>query len=262
MPYAELADVRLHYEFEGDSAAPVLMLSNSLGTDLGMWAPQMPALTTSFRVLRYDTRGHGQSSVPPGPYTVAQLGRDTLDLLDALEIPRAHFCGLSMGGMTGMWLGIHVPERMISLALCNTAAKIGTAETWDARIAAVRAGGMKSIVDAVLARWFTPAFIAKATPELAAVRAELERTPPDGYTACCAAVRDMDQRDAIAGIRTPTLVIAGTHDLATPPAEGRLVADRIPDARYVELPAAHLSNIEATPGFNAALTSFLARAAV
>ena len=259
MPFADLADVSLHYQFDGDPAAPVLMLSNSLGTDLGMWSPQMGVLTQSFRVLRYDTRGHGQSNVPPGPYTVAQLGRDVLGLLDALEIPRAHFCGLSMGGVTGMWLGVHAPQRVGSLALCNTAAKIGTPDIWNARIDAVRAGGMDAIVPAVLGRWFTPAFLAQASPELAAVRAGLESTPPDGYVACCAAVRDMDQRDAIAGIRAPTLVIAGTHDLATPPGDGRFVAQRIPDARYVELPASHLSNIEAAGGFNAALTGFLAR---
>lgn len=257
MPYAELPDIRLHYRVDGAPQAPWLVLSNSLGTDLDMWSPQMPALERSFRVLRYDQRGHGKSTVPPGPYSIAQLGRDVIGLCDVLTIPRAHFCGLSLGGVSGMWLGVNAPERIDRLVLCNTAAKIGTPELWDARIAAVRQGGMGAIVDAVLGRWFTPSFAAQSTSEMAAVRAAILRTPPEGYIGCCAALKAMDLREAITTIRAPTLVIAGTHDIATPAADGQLVAQRIPGARLVELPAAHLSNIESAAAFTAALVAHL-----
>ena len=258
MPFAELPDVRLHYRIDGPRGAPWLVLSNSLGTDLDMWAPQMPTLEQRYRVLRYDKRGHGQSGVTPGPYTAAQLGRDVMGLLDALAVPSAHFCGLSLGGVTGMWLGVNAPERVGKLVLCNTAAKIGTPELWNARIAAVRQGGMGAIVDAVLGRWFTPQFAAQSAAGIAAVRESILRTPAEGYIGCCAAVRDMDLREAIAAIRAPTLVIAGAQDLATPAADGRLVAEQIPGARFVELPAAHLSNIESAAAFTSALTHHLA----
>ena len=249
--------VKLHYEIEGREDAPVLVLSNSLGTTLEMWAPQMPALLQHFRVLRHDARGHGRSDVPPGPYSTAQLGADVLALMDHLGIARAHFCGLSMGGMIGMWLGTHHAGRLDRLALCNTAAKIGTPETWNPRIAKVEAEGMASIVDTVLERWFTDRFRARAPEQVAVVRDMLLNTAPAGYSANCAAVRDMDQRADLASIRVPTLVIAGTHDGSTPAADGRAVADAIPGARYVELDAAHLSNWEQSEQFTQALVAFL-----
>ena len=259
MSVADLADVRLHYVLEGADTAPVVMLANSLGTDISMWEPQMAALTRDFRVLRYDARGHGDSAVTPGPYSVAQLGRDALALLDHLAIDRAHFCGLSMGGMTGMWVGIHAPDRIEKLVLANTAARIAPPAIWDTRIDRVNAGGMAAISDAVLTRWFTPEFMEAQPATIAAMRTMLERTPAAGYTACCAAVRDMDQRDAIGGITLPTLVLAGTYDAATPPADGRFLADSIGGARYVELAGAHLSNIEAAAHFADAVSSFLAK---
>jgi 3-oxoadipate enol-lactonase len=249
--------VRLYYEIGGREDAPVLVLSNSLGTDLGMWAPQMPALLGHFRVLRHDARGHGQSSVPPGPYTIPQLGADVLALMDHLGIARAHFCGLSMGGMIGMWLGAHHGDRINRLALCNTAAKIGTADTWNARIDKVNADGMASITGVVLDRWFTPGFQERAPEQVDIVRAMLLRTDPAGYNASCAAVRDMDQRAEIANITVPTLVIAGTHDLSTPAADGKLVANTIAGARYAELDAAHLSNWEQPEEFTHQLVDFL-----
>lgn len=257
MPFADLDDVRLHYRLDGPEDATPLLLSNSLGTDLDMWTAQMPALSARFRVLRYDTRGHGQSSVPPGPYAIAQLGRDVVALLDHLELGRVHFAGVSMGGMTGMWLGVHAPERIGKLTLANTAARIAPPDLWNARIEKVAAGGMEAISDAVLARWFTPTFAAREPATIAKMKAMMERTPAAGYAACCAAIRDMDQREAIAAIGAATLVIGGTHDAATPPADGRYLADTIRDARYVELPAAHLSNIETAPAFTAALDDFL-----
>jgi 3-oxoadipate enol-lactonase len=257
MPFADLADVRLRYQFDGPVGAPVLMLSNSLGTDLAMWEAQMPRLTRDHRVLRYDTRGHGQSAVPPGPYTIEYLGRDVVALLDQLALDRVTFCGLSLGGMTGMWLGAHAPARIARLVLANTAARVAAPELYNARIDKVNAGGVAAISDAVLARWFTPAFINREPATISAMKAMMERTSAAGYAACCAAIRDMDQRDELAAIGAPTLVIVGTHDGATPPADGRFLAERIPGARLAELDAAHLSNIEAAPAFNAALASFL-----
>jgi 3-oxoadipate enol-lactonase len=250
--------VNLHYRFDGPENAPVLVMSNSLGTDLGMWEPQMPALAQQFRVLRYDIRGHGQSSLSPAPYQVERLGKDVLALLDSLNITKAMFCGLSMGGMTGMWLGVHAPQRFTKLVLCNTAAKIGTPEVWNARIAAVEKGGMAAIVPGVIQRWFTEGFVQAEPAKVERVSAMLLATRPEGYCAACGAVRDMDQRASIAAIRTPTLVIAGMHDLATPAQDGRVVAETIPGARYVEFPAAHLSNIEVAADFTTMLTGFLA----
>jgi 3-oxoadipate enol-lactonase len=252
----DVADVRLRYRFDGPAQAPVLVMLNSLGCLLSMWDRQIPALTQRFRVLRFDTRGHGQSSIGTAPYTIDRVGRDVVDLLDALAIDRAHFCGLSMGGMVGMWLGIHAPHRAHRIALCNTAAKIGTPERWNARIEAIRAGGMAAVVDAIIKIWFTEGFLAREPAAVAEIRQQLDHANAQGYVAACAAIRDMDQREAIAAIKLPTLVIAGTHDGSTPPAEGRFIAERITGARYVELDAAHLSNIEAAAPFNAALVEF------
>ena len=258
MPHITCDDgVSLHCHLDGPEGASVLVLSNSLGTDLGMWEPQMPALAAQYRVLRYDTRGHGKSGLPPAQYGVDRLGRDVLALLDALKIEKAAFCGLSMGGMTGMWLGVHAPARFSRLVLCNTAARIGTPEVWNTRIAAVRQGGMAAILQGVIQRWFTEGFVAADPKAVERISAMLLATAPEGYCGACAAVRDMDQRADIAAIRLPVLVIAGSDDLATPAADGRFVADTIPGARYAELPAAHLSNIECRDAFTEALTGFL-----
>ncbi len=248
---------KLHYQLEGADDAPLLVLSNSLGTTLDMWVPQMPALLEHFRVLRYDTRGHGQSEVTPGPYSIAQLGNDVLALLDHVKAPRAHFCGLSMGGMTGIWLGIHAPDRIDRLVLCNTSAAIGVPEMWNARIAQVRQGGMAVVIDAVLERWFTNDFLSHAPAQVDRVRAMLANTPVEGYVANCAAVRDMDQRADLGRIATPTLVIGGKYDKSTPPEHGELIAKSVPGARYVELNAAHLSNWEAAQAFTRHAVNFL-----
>ena len=257
MPFLDTATGKLHYEIDGPDNAPVLLLSNSLGTTLAMWLPQLPALTEHFRVLCYDTRGHGQSSVTPGPYSIAQLGRDVISLLDGLNIPSAHFCGLSMGGMTGIWLGVNAPDRIKRLVLCNTSAAIGVPEVWNTRIAKVKQDGMEGIIDAVLERWFTADFLAHAPAQVDRVRQMLRNTPPEGYIANCAAVRDMDQRSELARISAPTLVIGGKHDKATPPEHGELIARTIPGAKYVELNAAHLSNWEVAQAFTQQLLSFL-----
>lgn len=255
--YAYVDGARLFYRFDGPPDAPVLVLSNSLGTDLAMWDAQMPTLARMFRVLRYDTRGHGGSTAPPGPYSIDQLGRDVIGLLDAAAVSRAHFCGLSMGGQTGMWVGIHAAHRLDRLVLSNTAACIGPPERWNARIEKIRAEGMKAIADAVLAGWFTPPFHAAYPDVVAKMRAMLVRSPIDGYIASCVAVRDADQRESIARITAPTLVFSGTYDAATPPADGRFLTQRIGGAQYVELPAAHIANIEAVSLFTDTLVAFL-----
>jgi 3-oxoadipate enol-lactonase len=257
MNFIEVNGTRLHYRFDGKEGLPLLVLSNSLGTDLSMWDPQMEALTQDFCVLRYDTRGHGASDVPQGPYTIEQLGKDVVGLLDGLGIERAHFAGVSMGGMTGMWLALNTPERLVNLALCNTAAYIGPREIWDTRIANVRNGGMEAIAEGVLVRWFQEPFIDQGSAELDKVKKVLLEMSPEGYTAACMAVRDMDQRDTVKHIKLPTLVISGSGDLATPPRDGQYLAEQIQGAHYVELEGAHLSNIEAVEKFTKELLEFL-----
>jgi len=257
MPILESGDAHIHYVVEGQTASPVLVFSNSLGANYSMWDPQADEFGKKFSVLRDDTRGHGQSPPTPGPYSIELLGRDVIAMLDALDLDRVHFCGLSMGGMIGMWLALNAPERLNKLMLSNTAARIGTAKGWNTRIEAVQRNGMKSVASAILERWFTPAFRQNAPETMANILKMLEGTNPDGYVACCAAVRDFDCREQLNKIRTPTLVIAGAYDPATPPADGRFLAQQIPGARFVELNAAHLSNIEAQDQFNDELAAFL-----
>jgi 3-oxoadipate enol-lactonase len=257
MPILKSGEARIHYVLEGQSESPVLLFSNSLGANYSTWDPQAHEFRKKLRVLRYDTRGHGQSPPTPGTYSIELLGRDVIAMLDALDLDRIHFCGLSMGGMIGMWLALNAPERLNKLVLSNTAAKIGTAEGWNARIEAVQKNGMKSVASGILERWFTPALRQKAPETMANILKMLEETNPEGYVACCAAVRDFDCREQLNNIRTPTLVIAGAHDSATPPEGGRFLARQIPGVRFVELDAAHLSNIEAQDRFNNELAAFL-----
>jgi 3-oxoadipate enol-lactonase len=257
MPFAQLEGVRIHYDLAGPSASPALVFSNSLGATFSMWDPQMLALQKQFRVLRYDTRGHGQSSVTPGPYTIEQLARDVLALLDQLNLDRVHFCGLSMGGQTGMWLALNAPARLNKLVLSNTAAKIGSPETWNLRIEGVRTGGAKAVSAAVMERWFSPNYRANSPDVVASTKRMFESANSEGYIANCLAIRDFDAREAVAAIRVPTLVIAGTHDAATTPTDGHYLADRIAGARYVELNAAHLSNIEDPEHFTPEVNAFL-----
>ena len=257
MPLVGAGDLQVRYELSGPVGAPLVVLSHSLGADLSMWDPQAQALGTRFRVLRYDGRGHGGTTVAPGPYTIETLARDVLALLDALGLARAHFCGLSMGGMIGMWLGAHARERVDRLVLCNTSARIGTTEGWNARIRAVEGGGMVAVASAVIERWFTPEFQRRSPEVVAGAERMVAATPAAGYTACCAAIRDADERPHLAAITARTLVIAGRDDPATPPADGRALAAAIPGARYAELLASHLSNVEAEASFTAEVLAFL-----
>ena len=247
----------LHVRIDGPDGAPWLVLSNSLGAALEMWEPQIAAFSSEFRVLRYDTRGHGGSAVPPGPYTIDQLGSDVVGLLDTLGIARAHYCGLSMGGATGMWLAVHAPQRIDRLVLCNTTPWLGPPETMAARIATIQREGMAALVEGIIQRWFTADTITRHAVTVDRIRQTLLQTPVAGYVGCCEALRDMDQRPALARIAAPTLVIAGSFDPAPTPAAAREWASAIPNARFVELPAAHLSNIGAAAEFNEAVLSFL-----
>lgn len=256
MPVLTTRGASIFYNVSGPVSAPVLVLSSSLGAHHGMWDDQMPHLA-GFRVLRYDTRGHGASSVPDGPCDIASLAADVVALLDALEIRKAHFCGLSLGGMVGQWLGANAPHRLERLILSSTSAHLGPSDAWNARIEAVRAGGMAAVADTIIGRWFTPAFRQSVASAPERIREMLLACPPQGYMACCAAVRDMDHRALVSQIRARTLVICGRHDPATPPEHSRFIAERVVGSRFVELEASHLCNVEASAAFNTAVREFL-----
>jgi 3-oxoadipate enol-lactonase len=237
--------VEVHHRFDGPADAPVLVLSNSLGTTLAMWDDHLPALASHFRVLRYDQRGHGRTPAPPGPYTIAELGSDLLELLDRLGLDRVSFCGTSLGGMTGMWLAINAPERSDRLALCCTSAHLPPREMWTERAATVRARGVEAVVDAQLERWFTPALAERRPEAVERTRRALLDTQPEGYAGCCEAIASHDLRRQLGSVRAPTLVLAAADDPATPPEHGRLIADAVEGARFVVLDRArHLAVVE------------------
>jgi len=250
--------IRLHYQIDGPAGAPVLVLSNSLGTSLDMWSPQLAAFGQHYRVLRYDTRGHGGSDAPAGPYRFEQFGRDVLALLNALDIERAHFCGISMGGLTGLWLAVNAGHRLEKLVVCNSAAKIGSAEGWHERAALVRKEGMAGVAAGAAGRWFTPDFAAGSLLQVLTLVEGLAVTSAEGYAACCDALAEADLREAIAGIVRPTLLLAGAADPVTTVADARFIAERVAGSRVVELPASHLSNVEAAGAFTQAVLDFLA----
>lgn len=258
MPTATINGSHLRYRSQGERARPTVVLSNSLGTELDMWDELAYRLARRFHVLRYDTRGHGGSASPAGPYSLELLGGDVVKLLDMLDLERAHFVGLSMGGAIGQWLGIHAPQRLHKLVLANTAARIGTPEGWRSRAAAVRATGMAQIADGSPGRWFTPAFVAAQPERVRALQDALLRLDPEGYAACCDALAEADLRADIGRIVAPTLVIAGTHDPVTTPDDARAIQQAIAGSILVSLPASHLSAIEAPEPFAEAVEAFLA----
>lgn len=247
---------RLHFRWDGPEDAPVLLLSNSLGTALSMWEPQVNTLAAQFRMLRYDTRGHGRSDAPVGAYSLDRLGRDVLELTDGLGVKRFSFCGLSLGGMIGQWLGWRAPERLDKLVIANSSPCMGPPEAWDSRIAAVLKDGMEIMVGPAVERWFTPLF-AGDPANIATVVTSLRSTSPQGYAGCCAAIRDMDMRPTLGLILASTLIIGGSRDPATPPEHSRQLVTGIRGAQCVMLDAAHLSNQEAPAEFSAALKTFL-----
>jgi 3-oxoadipate enol-lactonase len=248
---------RLDYVVSGPDDAPPLVLLNSLGSDRGMWDAQAGALARRHRLLRYDTRGHGASDAPAGDYTLERLGRDLLTVMHHAGVARAHVAGVSLGGLTALWLGVHAPDRVDRLVLANTAARIGSVPMWAERKRVVEAGGLAAIADATMERWFTASFRAARPETVARRRATLEAVPVAGYLGCCAALSDADLRGDAARVRARTLVITGTHDPATPPADGAALAAAIPGAALLEFDAAHLTNVECGPVFTEALMKFL-----
>ena len=257
MPVIDADGTPINVEIEGKSDAPPLMLSNSLGTNLHMWDDQTAALSKHFRVIRYDQRGHGKSGAPDGPYSIERLGRDVIAIMNALDIKTTHFCGLSMGGMTAMWLARHAPARFDKLVLSNTAPKSQTPDTWNTRIRTVLNKGISAIADTVLGIWFTKDFRDRAPDTVKRMREMMVANNPKGYCGCCAAIRDMDQRWYVSDIKLPTLIIAGKQDNATPLSASEFMASRIAGAKLVALDAGHISNVEQTSAYTAALEKFL-----
>lgn len=245
------------YDYRPMTGRPVLVLSPSLGTAMALFGPQLVALGEHYGLLLYDPRGHGHSAVPAGDYTLARLAEDVIELLDHLDIGSAHFLGVSLGGMVGQHLAVRAPERIDGLILANTSAYMGPPESWAARIDTVRQQGIDAVADAVIERWFTAGFRQSGARAVSETRALLLDTAPAGYAGCCAAIRDMDQCESIAGITALTLVIDGLQDPATPPDHARFLANAITNAKLVELDAAHLSNVEVAGAFNAAVLEFL-----
>ena len=249
---------RVNVEADSGSSKPALVFSNSLGTDHRLWDPQVAPFRERFRLIRYDTRGHGKSDAPKGPYSIERLGRDVLAILDHFEITKTYYCGLSLGGMTGMWLGVNAGDRLIRLALCDCAARVPAPDAFRQRAATVRGGGMSTIVEGILERWFTEPF-RKAHPEtLVPFRETLLESNPEGYAACCEAIADMALEETIRKIKAPTLVLVGADDVATPPSAAELIHSRIAGSKYALLPnAAHITNVEQAVLFNKEVMGFL-----
>jgi len=252
--------IRVNYELSGKKGAPVVVLSHSLSSNLLMWNPQMDALNPYFHVLRYDTRGHGATDGPSGSYTLELLAEDVIGLLDALGMDRVHFVGLSMGGMIGQCLVLNHPHRLESLVLCDTAS-IVPAEAqpvWQERLDKVRKKGMEALSEETMERWFTPAFLKQNPPMVKLIREQILATPVAGYMGCAEAIRRLNYLDRISGIEIPTLIMVGEDDPGTPVSASEAMHARITDSKLVVLPSArHLSNVEQTDPFNAALLKFL-----
>lgn len=245
----------------GAADAPVLLFSNSLGTTLEMWKDQLDVFASSYRVVCYDTRGHGGSPLTPGPYRFSELGDDVLAVMDALQIERAAFCGISMGGHTALWLGAKAGNRFSGIAVCNSAAKIGAAAAWAERAAAVRRGGveaMKQLAATAPVRWFSPDFIRAQPTTVENAQAWIAGIDPEGYAACCDALADSDLRPELARITVPTLLLAGEFDPVTTLADAQDMHAGIVGSMLASVPASHLSNLEAPQAFNRALAGFLA----
>jgi 3-oxoadipate enol-lactonase len=257
MPMIDADGCPIYVEVEGREDAPALMLSNSLGTNLHMWDEQAGEWAKYFRVIRYDRRGHGKSGVPDGPYSMERFGRDVLAILDALEIEKTNWCGLSMGGMVGQWLGANAPDRVEKLVLSNTNFHYADKAPWADRIKFVQEKGLTELVDPNMERWFTKDFRARAPQTIARMKEMFVATDPVGYIACCEAIRDMDFTESNSRITAPTLVIVGKQDPATPPAAGEAIAKQIKGAEVAALDAAHISNMEQPKLYTETVLEFL-----
>lgn len=257
-PARPVAPVRLVASLDGPPGAPVLVLGNSVGTASAVWDPQVAALRAHFRLLRFEHRGHGGSPAPPGPYSIGDLAGDVLALLDGAQIERALYCGISLGGMIGIWLAAHAPERIAALGLCCTSAFLPPASMWTERAALVRSEGMGRVADQAAGRWFTPAFRRSDPAAVAGIVDAMRGVDPGGYAGCCEAIGGMDQRASLASITAPTLVIAGAEDPATPPWHGAVIASGIAGSRLrVIRGASHLANVSAAAEVTAALLGHL-----
>lgn len=248
---------QINVDITGSDSAPVLMLSNSLGTNIHMWDDQIGEWSKHFRVIRYDRRGHGQSGAPQGPYSMERFGRDVINILDALGIEKMHWCGLSMGGMVGQWLGANAPSRIGKLILSNTNFYYADKKPWDDRIRFLESNPLEKLVDPNMERWFTADFRARAPQAIARMKQIFLTTDKVGYIACCEAIRDMDFRSSNPSITAPTLVIVGAQDPATPPAQGEAIAAQIKGANLVSFDAAHIANMEQPAPYTRAVLDFL-----
>ena len=257
MPKFISNDAEINYQTFGDASQPAIIFSNSLGTQLNMWQPQISFFEKKFYVICYDTRGHGASSAPQGPYSIEQLGTDVIHLLDHLNIKKASFCGISMGGLTGQWLAIHHPERFNHVIVCNTAAKIGQEQAWNDRAQLVREQGLKPIAETAASRWFTEPFIRSNTAIVESLSNDLGAGSPEGYASCCEALAKADVREQLKNITIPTLVVAGQKDPVTTVADAQYIINHVRSSSLFEINASHISNIEQPKAFNQAIFSFL-----
>lgn len=259
MPTFTSQDAEINYQTFGDAVKPALVFSNSLGTNFKMWQPQIDHFQQNFFVICYDTRGHGASSAPQGPYTLDQLGQDVVNLLDHLNIEKATFCGISMGGLTGQWLAINKPERFSHVVVCNTAAKIGQEQAWNERAALVREQGLAPIASTAAGRWFTEPFIQSNAATVATLSNDLGAGSPEGYASCCEALAKADVREQLKNIQVPVFIVAGQQDPVTTVADGEFMQQRIANAELFEINASHISNIEQPEAFNQAVQAFIQR---
>ncbi|MDM1486679.1 MULTISPECIES: 3-oxoadipate enol-lactonase [Acinetobacter] len=257
MPTFTSNDAQINYQTFGDAAKPALIFSNSLGTNFKMWQAQIDFFQQDFFVICYDTRGHGASSAPQGPYSIDQLGQDVVNLLDHLNIEKAAFCGISMGGLTGQWLAIHRPERFNQVVVCNTAAKIGQEQAWNDRAALVREQGLQPIASTAASRWFTEPFIQSNATVVNNLQNDLAAGSAEGYASCCEALAKADVREQLKDITVPVLVVAGQQDPVTTVADGQFMVERITNSQLFEINASHISNVELPNEFNQAVKQFI-----
>lgn len=257
MSIANINGIDVFYLTDGDPHKPAIIFSNSLGTDHSMWDGQLESLRRDFYIIRYDTRGHGLTSAPKGPYTIAQLAKDVLGLLDYLGIDKAFYCGISMGGLIGQWLAVNASERLEGLVIANTAPKIGTELAWNERAALVRKEGLKTIAESAPSRWFTPEFFGTCPAVVNELLVNLKNTSPEGYASCCEALAQEDLQEQITNIKIPTLIIAGAKDPVTTIVDAQLMHEKIGSSIIHELSASHISSIEAEDEFNINLKKFL-----
>lgn len=257
MPTFTSNDAQINYQTFGDASKPAIVFSNSLGTKFSMWQPQIDFFQKDYFVVCYDTRGHGGSSSPQGPYTLDQLGQDVVNLLDHLNIQKAAFCGISMGGLTGQWLAINHPEYFNQMIVCNTAAKIGQEQAWLERAELVRKQGLAPIASTAAARWFTDPFIQSNAAIVAELSNDLGAGSPEGYASCCEALAKADLREQLKYITVPMLVIAGQKDPVTLVADAQYLINNIRTSSLSEINASHISNLEQPKPFNQAVQSFL-----